>query len=219
MAQLQPGGTQQAELGFFQHSQRSTPKSHSGRQKEDRDPPPLTCICEMASSILKRVCRMQEQDDWETVTHCRSHRISSHMHDTCSTARGCHRRPSSPSCLLTRGGPGDSRSVPLHPSWARKVHAHTPLSAARGTFFTRSPARDASLSRRGTFLSWSRAVFSPHTQGKGCSGGAPRTVTPLEDTALTAVAAQISQRQDAQHRARGLPTLVNQRKSCMSRHE
>lgn len=39
VAQLQPGGTEQAELGFVQHSQRSTPKNHSGKQKEDRDPP------------------------------------------------------------------------------------------------------------------------------------------------------------------------------------
>lgn len=59
-------------------------------------PPPrptLTCICEMASSILKRVCRMQEQEDWETVTHCRSHRISSHMHETCSTPKGRQHPP------------------------------------------------------------------------------------------------------------------------------
>lgn len=55
--------------------------------------PPLTCICEMASSILKRVCRMQEQDDCETVTHCRSHRISSHMHDTCGTPKGPQHQP------------------------------------------------------------------------------------------------------------------------------
>lgn len=136
MAQLQPGGTEQAELFFFQHSQRSTPKNHSGRHQEDREPPPpLTCICEMASSILKRVCRMQEQDDWETVTHCRSHRISSHMHDTCSTARSCHHQPSPPSSLLTRGGPGDSRSVPLHPSWARKVRADTAFSSTGDIFY------------------------------------------------------------------------------------
>ena len=70
--------------------------------------PTLTCICEMASSILKRVCRMQEQDDWDTVTHCRSHRISSHMHDTCSTPKGCHHRPPLPAAGSHRRALGKS---------------------------------------------------------------------------------------------------------------
>lgn len=216
MAQLQPGGTEQAELVFFQHSQRSTPKNHSGKQQEDRDPPPLTCICEMASSILKRVCRMQEQDDWETVTHCRSHRISSHMHDTCSTARSCHRRPSPPSCLLTRGGPGDS---PFPSELGEEgARADTAFSSTGDVFYA-LPCPRCLPFEEGHLPELEQSSFQPPHTGKGCSGGAPHTVTPLEDTALTAVAAQISQRQDAQHRARGLPTLVNQRKSCMSRHE
>lgn len=223
MARLWPSCSpvaQSRQSWFFSSTPRGAPPKITlgGIRRTGNPPPPLTCICEMASSILKRVCRMQEQDDWETVTHCRSHRISSHMHDTCSTARSCHHQPSPPSSLLTRGGPGDSRSVPLHPSWARKVRADTAFSST-GDIFYALPCPRCLPFEEGHLPELEQSCFQPPHTGKGCSGGAPHTVTPLEDTALTAVAAQISQRQDAQHRARGLPTLVNQRKSCMSRHE
>lgn len=95
LTQLRPGCTGDFPTWYFkedgsQHPQKAPCEAAGTGCYAHSQPPILTCICEMASSILKRVCRMQEQDDWETVTHCRSHRISSHMHDTCSTARGRH---------------------------------------------------------------------------------------------------------------------------------
>lgn len=80
-------------FSWVQHTLPQEPSSLCPRKVLAPCRPPLTCICEMASSILKRVCRMQEQDDCETVTHCRSHRISSHMHDTCGTPKGPQHQP------------------------------------------------------------------------------------------------------------------------------
>lgn len=106
-----PAGKDWQSRGFSWawHSHVLLPRE-PGSPKSTHSPPmpTLTCICEMASSILKRVCRMQEQDDWETVTHCRSHRISSHMHDTCSTPKGHHHRPPLPSACSHKGVLGKS---------------------------------------------------------------------------------------------------------------
>lgn len=46
------------------------------------DPLLPTCSWETACSILRRVCRVQEQDDWVGLRHCCSQGISSHRYDT-----------------------------------------------------------------------------------------------------------------------------------------